>query len=159
MRVSPAETGPHARQDLAMNMAVAPALAARTLVRMAREEPRGPAARKLLKAGVRIGDKDMPNAFRSILILPEHLSSNAVAAKDPVSREVRYWQMYAALFGYESAVYGFGRWSVFLEAARRRLCMLLWSMYVHDGAFVEPSQTATQAQTLINELFNLLVSR
>ena len=50
----------------------------------------------------------MPKAFRSITILPDHLSSNIVVAKDPASKQVRYWQIYAALFGYESAVYGFG---------------------------------------------------
>ena len=79
-----------------------------------------------------------------------------VAAKDPVSRQVRYWQIYAALFGYESAVYGFGRWSDFFEAAGRRICMLLWSMYVDDGTLIEPSEAATEAQTLINDMFNTL---
>ena len=98
----------------------------------------------------------MPNAFRSILIMPTHLCHNIVAAKDPATGEVRYWQVYAALFGFESAVYGFGRWSAFLKAAGRRTGCLLWSMYVDDGASVEPAESADSAQVLINRIFELL---
>ena len=34
--------------------------------------------------------------------------------------------------------------------------MLLWSMYVDNCTLIEPSDAATAAQTLINDLFNTL---
>ena len=43
----------------------------------------------------------------------------------------------AALFGYESAVYPFGRWSVSLEAAGLRIAQLQWSMYVGDEGLID----------------------
>ncbi len=46
-------------------------------------------------------------------------------------------QLCAALFGYESAVYAFGRWSVSLETAGRHIDQLRWSMYVDDGDLID----------------------
>ena len=65
-------------------------------------------------------------------------------------------QVYAALFGFETAVCSFGRWSAFLEAARRRLCTVLWTMYVDDGALIEFTRAAPRSQELINAFFTAL---
>ena len=86
--------------------------------------------------------------------MPSDLYHNIVAAK--ATGEVRYLQVYAELFGFESGVYGFGRWTVFLEGAWRRIGMLLWSMYVDYGALVEPAESVTAAQSLVDTIFELL---
>ena len=76
------------------------------------------------------GDEDMPDAFRAIPTQLVDLKHSVIAARNPVTLLIEFFQLYAALFGFESAVYGFGRWSAFLEAGGRRICQLLWSMYV-----------------------------
>ena len=83
-------------EKLAMNTAMAPTLAAKLSVRKASMCPHDSAAYNLVAKGLRIGGEDMPNAFRSIPIMPTHLCHNIVAAKDPATGELRYWQMYAA---------------------------------------------------------------
>lgn len=67
-----------------------------------------------------------------------------------------FFQLYAALFGFESAVYSFGRWSAFLEAAGRRLCQVLWAMYVDDGLIVDLEEANGSGHALIHTLFELL---
>ena len=86
---------------------------------------------------VESGGEDMPNAFRGIATFAAHLIHNVVAAKCPTTGVLMFFQLYAALFGFESSVYAFGRWSAFLQAAGRRLCMLLWSMFVDDGNIMD----------------------
>ena len=49
------------------------------------------------------------DAFRSIPTKRDHLRHTVVAAKDPITQLVKFIQLYAALFGFESAVYAFGR--------------------------------------------------
>ena len=79
-----------------------------------RHEP--PVGAHPLPQAMRIGGEDMPDAFRGIPIAPEHLKHDVVAAKNPRTGKVPFFQLYAALFGFESAVYSFGRLSGFLQA-------------------------------------------
>jgi len=102
------------------------------------------------------GGEDMPNAFRGIPTLVEHLVHNIVAAKNPVTGKLEFFQMYAALFGFESSVYAFGRWSAFLQAAGRRVGMLLWSMFVDDGNLIDLAEAKGEGQNLVGTLFRLL---
>ncbi len=67
----------------------------------------------------------MLDAFRSIPALLQHLRFKIVMVTDPRTRQMKYVQMFAALFGQGSAVYSFGRWSAFLESAPGRLLFVL----------------------------------
>ncbi len=67
-----------------------------------------------------------------------------------------FFQLYAALFGFASAVYAFGRWSAFLEACGRRIGQLLWAMYVDDGNLLDGASAKGSGQALIGEIFKLL---
>ena len=60
-----------------------------------------------------------------------------MAIKCPKTETVSYVQLYAALSGLESAVYGCGRFSAFQQAMIRRMCGLLWSMHVDDGDLID----------------------
>ena len=66
---------------------------------------------------------------------------------------MRYAQFYAALFGFESAVYSFGRWSTFLEAMCRRLGAVLWSMYVDDGQLTDLAEARHFGQLVVHNIF------
>ena len=79
----------------------------------------------------------MPDAFRSIPIVPEHLRHNNVMIRHPETRAVKFVRVLAALFGQGSAFFNFERWSAFLEAAPQRLLWLLWTMYVDDGQLTD----------------------
>ena len=68
--------------------------------------------------GFHSGGEDMPDAFRANPTLVQ-LVHSLVAARDPVTKRLLLFQLYAALFGFENAVYAFGRWATFLEAAGR----------------------------------------
>ena len=99
------------------------------------------------------GGEDLPDAFRSIPCRPEDLDVNIVAARDPQSRRMMYQQVEAMLFGFSSAVMGFGRWSRFLEALGRRILALLWSMYVDDGSLTDASKARGSGQELVGYAF------
>ena len=101
----------------------------------------------------------MPDAFRSIPIREEDLRNNIVAVKHPKTGQVMYALFYAALFGFESAVYSFGRWSMFLEAMTRRLGALLWSMYVDDGNLVDLEEAECEGQLLTHAIFEACGAR
>ena len=96
------------------------------------------------------------DAFRSIPTKRDHLRHTGVAAKDPITQLVKFIQLYAALFGFESAVYAFGRWSAFLEAAGRRIGQLLWSIYVDDGDLIDLAAAKGSGQALIGTMFQLM---
>ena len=67
-------------------------------------------------------------------------------------------QMYSLLFGFESAVNQFSRWSKFLEAAGRVVLGTLWSMYVDDGNIVDFKAAKGSGQSSIHTLFDCLGS-
>jgi hypothetical protein len=100
--------------------------------------------------------EDMPDAFRTIPVLPEHLPFNHVMARHPDTGAVWCFPMLAALFGNGSSVYAYARLSCFLEAIPRRLLHLLWTMYVDDGQLTEPTSGQKEAQELIHEFFEYM---
>ena len=53
-------------------------------------------------------------------------------------------------------MFGFARWSAFLEAAPRRLIMLLWAMYVDDGRLIDLASAKGAGQKLIATFFEEL---
>ena len=80
---------------------------------------------RLLTAG-----EDLPNAYRIIPVLPQHLRHNNVAVKHPLSGEVCIFPCWALLFGFASSVFQFERFSFFLEAVGRRALHLMVSLFV-----------------------------
>ena len=102
------------------------------------------------------GGEDIPDAFRTTPTKRSHYRHNIVGVRHPKDGKAYFVQMYAALFGYESSVYGFGRWSAFLEAAGRRIAQLVWTMYVDDGYLIDLQSARGSGQHLIHVLFELL---
>lgn len=102
------------------------------------------------------GGEDLPDAFRSIPCRPEDLDINIVAARCPDNNVMMYQQVEAMLFGFSSAVVGFGRWSRFLESLGRRVLALLWSMYVDDGNLTDGDVARGTGQQLIGYAFRRL---
>ena len=64
--------------------------------------------------------------------------------------------MWALLFGFESAVNQFGRWSQFGQATVRIIGCILWSMYVDDGNAVDLEEARGMGQSMIGTLFEAL---
>ena len=119
-------------EKLVMANAMAPAAAAKLLL------PRAPALRaagpgqslaaaldEMLTEGMLTGGEEMPNAFKKNPIIPKHVRHNIVAATHPVSCGIGFWQVYAALFGFESAICSFGRWPAIFDSAEKRMSTLL----------------------------------
>ncbi len=91
---------------------------------------------------------DTPDVFRAIPTKQDHSPHTIGAAKNLITRRVMFASLCAALFGYESAVYPFGRWSVSLEAAGLRIAQLQWSMYVGDEGLIDiVAKESDQART------------
>ena len=80
---------------------------------------------------------DTPDVFRAIPTKRDHSPHTIGAAKNLITRRAMFASLCAALFGYESAVYPFGRWSVSLEAAGLRIAELQWSMHVGDEGLID----------------------
>ncbi len=140
------------RERFRLASAFAPALAAKALYAAALELGLPPAAVASLLT-LESGGEDMPDAFRSIPVKPEHRKHNNVMLRHPQKGYLRFVQALAALFGQGSAFFNFERWSAFLEAVPRRLLSLLWAMYVDDGQLTEPSASKGAGQELIHALF------
>ena len=94
-------------EKLRMNSALTPVAAASLMYETLQDIGASPVPR------LESGGEDLPNAFRAIPIREDHLRYNVVGTKNPKTAEVRYFVILAALFGYESAVYSFGRYSAF----------------------------------------------
>ena len=141
-------------EKFSMNTAFAPAISAGALGAAVKEL----GAQSVLKfiRDLESGGEDIPDAFRTIPSLAAHLRHNIVLATDPSSGKLMAVQVYAALFGEGSSVFGFARWSAFLEAAPRRMLFLLWSMYVDDGRLIDCKSAKGRGQHLVNELFKEL---
>ena len=138
-----------------MNSALTPAIGVKLVFRAAAAV--GPAVlEEVVRQGFLSGGEDMPDAFRAIPTAVAELVHSLVAARDPQTRELMFFQLYAALFGFESAVYAFGRWSAFLEACGRRIGQLLWAMCVDDGNLLDGASAKGSGQALIGEIFKLL---
>jgi hypothetical protein len=103
--------------------------------------------------GLETGGEDMPNAFRNIPVHPGDHDVNIIAVRHPSTHVWHYQLVWAALFGYSSAVISFGRWSVFLQAVCRRLAQLLYSMYVDDGILVDGRCARGAGQALVHAVF------
>ena len=95
----------------------------------------------------------MPDVFRSIPVLQEHLKHNNVMVRDPWGGAVKFVRVLVALFGQGSAFVNFERWSAFLEAAPRRLLWLLWTMYVDDGQITDAQAAKGTGQELAHVFF------
>ena len=143
-------------EQFTMNNALIPAVAVRLVFALAETEVY---SKGLDSTDFNSGGEDMPDAFRGMPTMKEHLIHNIVAANNPKTGELMFFQVYAALFGYEASVYAFGRLSALLQAAGRRMAMLLWSMYVDDGKLVDNETAKWSGQVLVGKLFNLLGTR
>ncbi len=132
--------------------AFAPATGAVALQQAARRLRLSLAARRLLLY-LESGGEDMPDAFRSIPIIQEHLKHNNVMVWEPTTGAVKFVRVLAALFGQGSAFFNFERWSAFLEAAPRRLLWLLWTMYVDDGQLTDAQAAKGTGQELAHVFF------
>ena len=95
----------------------------------------------------------MEDAYRTLPCTVEDLPVNVAAIRHPETKQWTFLQMWALLFGFESAVLQFGRWSKFCEGAGRRLLSLLWSLHVDDGHLCDLQATRGEVQALVNELF------
>ena len=102
---------------------------------------------RLLTAG-----EDLPNAYRIIPVLPQHLRHNNVAVKHPLSGEVCIFPCWALLFGFASSVFQFERFSFFLEAVGRRALHLMVSLFVDDSHLDELDSAGGHGQALWTEL-------
>ena len=96
--------------------AFAPALGAKALQQAAARLQLPKEVREML-LHLESGGEDMPDAFRSIPIVQEHLKHNNVMVRHPQTRAVKFVRVLAALFGQGSVFFNFERWSAFLEAA------------------------------------------
>jgi len=102
------------------------------------------------------GCEDLPDAYRGLPCTMEDLCVNLVTIKQPTTKSRFFVQMYALLFGYESAVNQFGRWSKFHEAVGRCILMMMWSMYVDDGNVLDFVKAEKKGQNLINTYFTTI---
>ena len=57
--------------------------------------------KEVMDMQIESGGEDMPNAFRGIPTFAAHLIHNVVAAKCPTTGILMFFQLYAALFGFE----------------------------------------------------------
>ena len=137
-------------ESMSMCSAFQPAVDARVLAEEA--DSRGVPAEKLQ---LQSGGDDMPDAFRSIPVLPDHLPLNVAAVRGP-DGEWSFQSSWAMLFGFSASVLQFDRWSAFIEAVARRLCMLPWSMYVDDGHLTDLLLAEAAGQELAGALFEVL---
>lgn len=106
--------------------------------------------------GLQSGAADLLDAYRSIPVAAEDLPVNVIAAKCPHDGKAYYQRMFAMTFGLTTAVFGFTRWSAFLEGACRRIGSLMWSMHLDDGCLADFEDTETTGQELVGHLFSLL---
>eukprot|EP00972_Heterocapsa_arctica_P027031 3975900-Heterocapsa_arctica.AAC.1 len=102
------------------------------------------------------GGEDMPDAFRTIPIAPQDLDVNVIAIENPDTGVWHYQVVWAALFGFASAVVSFARWSAFLQAAGRRIAMLAFSMYSDDGLLLDSAIAKGAGQQLLHVLFECI---
>ena len=79
------------------------------------------------------GGEDLPSAYRSVPVHPDHLRLNVVAVRDPVTGEWKFQVAWALRFGFSASVMQFARWGGFLQAVQRRVLSLLLAMYVDDA--------------------------
>ena len=130
-------------EKMKMCTALQPAVDARLIAEEASARGMAPSSLQLLSGG-----EDMPDAFRSLPVAPEHLALNVAAVRDPSTWEWRFQVAWALLFGFSASVANFDRWSAFLAAVTRRVAWLPWSMYVDDGHLTELAQAGTAGQEL-----------
>ena len=100
------------------------------------------------------GTEDMPDAFRSIPVLPEHHRFNVAAVRKEDGSWV-FQRSWALLFGFSASVMQFERLSAFMEAVERRICCVAGSMYVDDNGLVDFACGAGSSQEVVGELFRL----
>ena len=74
------------------------------------------------------GTEDLPDAYRSLPCTEQDLAVNIVAVREPETHKWHFVQMFALLFGFESAVNQFNRWSGFTQAVVRVIGSILWFM-------------------------------
>ena len=143
-------------EKFTMNSAVSPAVAVRVIYQVAEAIGGKELVADMQRRALETGAEGIPDAFRTIPTRRSHYRHNIVGVRHPQDGRAYYVQMYAALFGYESSVYGFGRWSAFLEAIGRRIAQSVWTMYVDDGNVIDLQSARGRGQHLIHVLFELL---
>ena len=111
---------------------------------------------EIVQYPIESGGEDMEDAYRTLPCTVEDLPVNVAAIRHPETQTWTFLQMWAVLFGFESAVLQFGRWSKFCEGAGRRLLSLLWSLYVDDGQQCD-LQAAKGERASTRERFFLLL--
>ena len=133
-------------EEFRMCNAFQPALCAKALLKAAGGEI-GPDLRILS------GGEDLPNAYRSLPVAEEDLRFNVLAVRNPETNEMEFMIAYALLFGWASSVWGFARYSTFLEACARRLMCLLHASYVDDSELVDLEASGSAGQEALCVLF------
>ena len=108
----------------------------------------------LTKHALETGGEDMPDALRTVPCHPDDLRVNVTGLYSSSAGGWQFQEMWCLMFGYSSGVTNFNRWAKFLEAAGRRCCSLLWSMYYGDGSIRDLGHAKGAGQALINSLFD-----
>ena len=113
-------------------------------------------AREVKNFTLESGSEDLPNAYRSIPVSLQDLPINIVSAQDPKTLVWYFFIMYGLLFGFESSVIQFGRWSLFTQVCGRTICGLVMAMYFDDANLVDLQAAKGEGQRLLNTLFECL---
>jgi hypothetical protein len=111
---------------------------------------------EVLGIGLQSAGEDIPSAYRTVPVLPEHIRFQHVAARNCDTQQWWFFETWALLFGFSSAVTQFTRWSKCLEALCRRVGGMLVSMYVDDLNLVDLCSAKGHGQSLCRHIFQCL---
>ena len=105
---------------------------------------------------VRMSTEDMQGAYRQVPLHPADVKYAITAVYDPVSQQVKLFEMYGQPFGAGHAVPNFCRVSEWIARMLQRFFHLFVDHFFDDFFIIEPAETIRSAVIMMREGFKIL---